>query len=150
MMKRFLMLLGIVVALAAAVSAQAATTVQKQPFAASFTICNGDTVEVAGTLLLTQSATSTPSGGQLYAIHGQWQEVSGVDTTTGTVFRLVGTSRDMTVFLPNGGFTSTFVDRFNLQATRGAESYIVPFLNHIVVAPDGTVQVFFDKFSAPC
>jgi len=149
-MLRPLLLLGVVVALAVAVSAQAATTVQQVPFSISVTICNGDTVQLTGTLLITTSTTSTPSGGLIAAVHFQPQGVSGVDTTTGTVFYAVGLTRDVSVSSPPGGFTETFVNQFHIQATGGAQSFLITDLFHVTVTPDGTVSVSFDNFSSTC
>ena len=149
MLKRVL-LLGVVVALAAAAGAQAATTVQKEPFDATLLLCNGDTVELTGTLLTTTSTTSTPNGGLIAAVHFQPQDVSGVDATTGTVFHAVGLTRDVSVTSPPGGYTETFVNQFHIQATGGAESFLVTELFHVTVTPDGTVRVMFDNFSSTC
>jgi hypothetical protein len=149
MLKRVL-LLGFVMALTAAVNAQAATTVQKEPFDAMLLLCNGDTVELTGTLLTTTSTTSTPNGGLIAAIHFQPQNVSGVDATTGTVFHATGLTRDVSVTSPPGGYTDTFVNQFHIQATRGAQSFLVTELFHITVTADGTVRVTIDNFSSTC
>jgi hypothetical protein len=140
----------VVAALAVTVGAQAATTVQQVPFSQPLTICNGDTVQLAGTLLVTASTTLTPSGGLAFAIHFQPQGVSGVDSTTGTIFRAVGLTRDVLVISPAGGITETFVNRFHIQATGGAQSYLVSNLFHITVTPDGTLRVIVDNFSSTC
>jgi len=150
MLKRLVLLLGVVAALAVAVSAQAATTVQQVPFSVSLTICNGDTVQLTGTLLITTSTTSTPPGGLMASIHFQPQGVSGVDTTTGTVFRAVGLTRDLVVNSPAGGSTETFVNRFQIQATGGAQSFLITELFHVTVTPGGTVSVTFDNLSETC
>jgi hypothetical protein len=84
------------------------------------------------------------------AFHFQPQGVTGVDLVTGTVFHATGLTRDLIVNSPAGGSTGTFVNRFHIQATRGAESYIVSELFHVTVTPDGTVTVFFDNFSSTC
>ena len=76
--------------------------------------------------------------------------VSGVDLVTGTVFRAVGLTRDLIVNSPPGGTTETFVNRFHIQATRGAQSYIVTELFHVTVTPDGTVRVELDNFASTC
>ena len=149
MLKRVL-LLAVVMALAAAVGAQAGTTVQKEPFDRLVVICNGDVVELTGTLLTTTSTTSTPNGGLIAAVHFQPQGVSGVDATTGTLFKAVGLTRDVSVTSPPGGYTETFVNRFHIQATGGAQSFLVIELFHITVSADGTVRVMFDNFSSTC
>jgi hypothetical protein len=136
--------------LAVAVGAQAGTTVQKERFDRSVVICNGDVVELTGTLLTTTSTTSTPNGGLIAAVHFQPRGVSGVDTTTGTVFHAVGLTRDVSVTSPPGGYTETFVNRFHIQATGGAQSFLVIELFHITMTADGTVRVMFDNFSSTC
>jgi hypothetical protein len=149
-MMRLLLILGVVAALAVPVSAaQAATTVQFVAFDATLPVCNGDLVHLTGPLLTTISTTSTPSGGLVFGIHFQPQGVTGVDLSTGAVFQASGLTRDLIVSSPSGGFTETFVNQFHLQATGGAQSFVVTDLFHVTVNPDGSVRVF-DNFSAPC
>ncbi len=150
-MARLLALVGLVVALCVPAAAQAATTTQKLPFEGSVLLCaSGDIVELSGTLLVTSTTTVTPSGGFLVADHFQPQGISGIDTTTGTVYRAVGLTRDIFISSPAGGLVETYVNRFHIQATRGAESYLVKEVFHVTVSPDGTVRVEFDKFSSTC
>jgi hypothetical protein len=54
------------------------------------------------------------------------------------------------VFSPPGGITSTFVNRFHIQATGGAQSFIVSETTHVTITPAGTVTVSFDNFSSTC
>lgn len=149
-MRRLLVILAVVGALAAPVSAQATTTVEQVTFEDTFLLCNGDPIHLSGTLLAVFSETATPSGGEVLAFHFQPQGVTGVDLVTGTVFHATGLTRDLIVNSPPGGSTETFVNRFHIQATLGAESYIVSELFHVTVAPDGTVTVFFDNFTTTC
>jgi hypothetical protein len=149
-MKHFLVVLAVVVGLALPAGADAATTVERDTFDATFPLCNGDLIHVSGPLLVTSTLTSTPSGGFMVAIHFQPQGVTGVDLSTGTIFHATGLTRDLTVFSPPGGITETFVNQFHIQATRGEQSYIVTELFHITISPDGTVRSFFDNFSATC
>jgi hypothetical protein len=149
-MRRLILLVLVVAALAVPVGAGAATTVQKTTFDATFALCNGDLIHVSGPLLVTFSETTTPTGGGLFAVHFQPQGVIGVDLVTGTVFRATGLTRDLTVSSPAGGMVETFVDRFHIQATGGAQSYIVSELAHITITPSGTVAVSFDNFASTC
>ena len=149
-MRRLLVILVAVGALAAPLSAQAGTTVEKQSFDATFEICNGDLIHLSGTLLAVFSETATPSGGEVLAFHFQPQGVSGVDLVTGTVFQATGLTRDLIVNSPPGGSTETFVNQFHIQATGGAQSYIITELFHVTVTPKGTVTVFFDNFASTC
>jgi hypothetical protein len=149
-MRRLFVILGVLAALAVPVGAQATTTVQKQTFDTTFPLCNGDLIHLSGPLLVTMSDTTTPSGGEVIAFHFQPQGVSGVDLVTGTVFHATGLTRDLIVNSPPGGSTETFVNRFHIQATGGAQSFIITELFHVTVTPDGTVTVFFDNFSSTC
>jgi hypothetical protein len=149
-MRRLLVTLALVGALAAPLSVHAGTTVQKVPFDSTFAICNGDLVHISGTLLFTQTLTTTPSGGTIIAFHFQPQGLSGVDLSTGTMYIGTGLTRDVIVNSPPGGTTETFVNRFHIQATKGAQSFEVIETAHITVAPDGTVKVVFDNFSSTC
>jgi hypothetical protein len=149
-MRRLLVALTVLAALAGATGVQAATTVSKVPFDDTFPLCNGDPIHLSGTLLLTTTENQTPSGGFLIAFHAQPQGVVGVDLVTGTVFHAVGLTRDVTVITPAGGATETFVNRFHIQATTGAQSFIISELFHTTLTPNGTVAVEFDKFSSTC
>jgi hypothetical protein len=44
----------------------------------------------------------------------------------------------------------TYVNRFHLQATAGAQSLDVSETFHITALADGTVTAFVDNFSGPC
>jgi hypothetical protein len=141
---------GLIVALSVPAAAQAATTVQKVPFVGDVQLClSGDIVELSGTLLITSTATANPSGGFLFADQFQPQGISGVDTTTGTLYRGTGSTRDLFI-VSKGGVTETEVNHFHIQATTGAESFIVREVFHIVFGADGTQRVFLDKFSVVC
>jgi hypothetical protein len=149
-MRRILLILGIVGALAAPVAAQARTTVSTITLDDTFPLCNGDLIHLSGPLRVVISEATTPSGGYVLGIHFQPQGVTGVDLVTGTVFHATGLTRDISVNSPPGGFTETFVNQFHIQATGGAESYLTTELFHITVTPDGTVRVFFDNISSTC
>jgi hypothetical protein len=86
----------------------------------------------------------------VFAFHFQPQGITGVDQVTGTVFHATGLTRDLIVESPRGGTTETFVNRFHIQATRGAQSFIVTDLFHITVTPDGTVRVEIEVHSETC
>lgn len=148
-MRRLLVVLAFV-ALAASASAQAATTVQKITFDATFPLCNGDLIHVTGPINAVMTETATPSGGEVVSFQFNPQGATGVDLVTGTVFHATGLTRDLVVNSPPGGSTETFVNQFHIQSTGGAQSYIVTELFHVTVTPDGTVRVFFDNFASTC
>jgi hypothetical protein len=150
-MRRLAALAVSAVALALPATSAASTTTQRIDFVGDVVLCtSGDDVQLEGTLLATTTVTTTPSGGMLAAMHFQPQGISGVDTTTGTTYRAVGLTRDVSVSSPPGGYTETFVNQFHIQATSGAESFLVSEIYHITIEPNGTVAVEFDKFSATC
>jgi hypothetical protein len=149
-MRRLLVILAAFVALAVPISAQAATTVERITFDSTFPLCNGDLIHVTGPLLAVMTETATPSGGEVFSFQFNPQGVTGVDLVTGTVFHATGLTRDLAVYSPPGGFTETFVNRFHIQSTGGAESYIITELFHITVTPDGTVRVSVDNFASTC
>jgi hypothetical protein len=148
-MRRLLVFLGLLCAMAAPLSAEA-TTVEHVTFDDTFSLCNGHLIHISGPLLLTTTDTPIPGGGHLFAFHAQPQGVSGVDLVTGTMYRATGLTRDLIVESPSGGTTETFVNRFHIQATRGAESFIVTDLFHITITADGTVRVEIEVHSEPC
>ena len=78
------------------------------------------------------------------------QGISATDPITGIVYHATGVTRDTTVVSPSGGSTETFVNRFHLQATRGAESFVVSETFHVTVTPSGAVTAELDHFSATC
>jgi hypothetical protein len=137
-------------ALALPTAATASTLVQTLPFDTDVAACNGDTIHLSGTLLETDTVSSTPSGGFAVASHFQPQGVAGVDEQTGIMFRATGLTRDIQISSPAGGFVETFVNRFHIQATRGAQSYDVSETFHITVTPAGSVSATIDNFSSTC
>jgi len=149
-LRRLLPTLIVVGALAVVAGAQAGTTTSSFTFDSTFPLCNGDLIHVTGTVLDIETATQTPAGGEVVASHFQPQGVTGVDLTTGTVFHATGLTRDLFVSFPRGGSTETFVNNFHIQATGGAQSYVVFEVFHITETPDGTVTASFDKMYSTC
>jgi hypothetical protein len=149
-MKKLLILVAATMALALPVSAQAAASVEQVPFDADVLACNGDVIHLSGTLLVVFTETATPSGGFVFSAHFQPQGVMGVDLVTGTKFIATGLTREITVVSPAGGFTDTFVNQFHIQATRGAESFIISEVFHITANANGEITAFVDNFRATC
>jgi hypothetical protein len=149
-MRRLLLALGLVAAFAVPAGAQATTTTEQFTFDLTQPLCNGHLVHVSGPLLVVMTENQTQSGGELIGMHFQPQGIAGTDLSDGTVFHATGITRDLTVNTPPGGTTETFVNRFHLQATQGAQSFIVSETLHLTVTPDGTLTTFIDNFSATC
>jgi hypothetical protein len=149
-MKRLLLILGLATALAAPLAAHAATTVTTITFNDDVLLCNGDTLHVSGPVLIVQGETTTPSGGDVATFRAGPQGISAVDTTTGTVFHATGVTMDVLITSPSGGSTETFVNRFHLQATRGAQSYDISETFHVTFTPAGDMTVLVDMSSSTC
>ena len=123
---------------------------QKIPFNAEVTLCNGDTLELSGTLLDIVTTTATPSGGLIVAFHDNPQGISGIDTTTGTVFHATGLTREVDVSSPHWRVHEHVRESIPHPGDRGAQSFIVTETEHVTVTPDGAVTVSFDNFSSTC
>jgi hypothetical protein len=145
-----LALLGLVVGLAIpAATARATTTVEKNiPFDATIEGC-GDTITLSGRLLGVFTEQQQGDRGLLVTFHFQPQGVSGTNSS-GIPYHATGLTRETTVFVPSGGFTDTFINRFHIVGTRGAPTYYVKETAHITVTPSGDVAVFFDNFNLEC
>lgn len=143
-------LVGLVVGLAIPVAtARATTTVEKNiPFDATVEGC-GETITLSGSLIGIFTEQSLDGGGLLLTFHFQPQGVSG-SSSSGIPYHATGLTRDTTVFIPSGGFTETFINRFHIVGTMSAPSYYVKETFHITVTPTGDVVVFLDKFSLEC
>jgi hypothetical protein len=149
-MRRFTLLLALAVALVVPAGAAASTTHESFPFDTEFALCNGDTIHLHGTIVAVFTETSTPSGGFKISSHFQPRNVIGVDERTGTIFHAVGLTRDIVIVTPKGGYVETLVNRFHIQATGGAQSYIVTETFHITVTAAGKIATLIDFSSGPC
>ena len=143
-------LVGLVVGLAIPVAtARATTTVEKDiPFDVTIEGC-GETITLSGHLLGVFTEQQLDSGGLLLTFHFQPQGVSG-SNSSGIPYHATGLTRETTVFVPSGGFTDTFINRFHIVGTMGAPTYDVKETAHITVTPSGDVAVAFDNFSLEC
>jgi hypothetical protein len=142
-------LVGLVVGLALPVAtAQATTTVERVPFEATLTEC-GETITLSGTLLGVFTVQDLGDDGLLLTFHFQPQGVSGT-SSSGVPFHATGLTRDTIVFVPSGGLTETFVNRFHIVGTMGAPTFYVKTTFHITVTPSGDVAVELESFSEEC
>jgi hypothetical protein len=130
--------------------AHAVTSTQKIPLTIEVTACNGDTIQLSGSLLTVSSATVMAGGGFVFSFHSQPQGVGGADLQTGTRYRGVGVTRETAFFFPGGGFTDTFVNQFRIQATGGAQSFVITQLFHATVNANGQIAVIVDRVSLSC
>jgi hypothetical protein len=139
-MRRLLVILGLAGALTAPLSAQAATTVSRDTFDFTVTICNGDLVHVTGTQVVVLSDTLT---------NVRSQDLTGVDLSNGTIYHGAESYFDQPITTPSGTSVETFSQDLRLVAASG-ESFIATGLFHATATPDGTLRVFLVKESVPC
>lgn len=138
-----LLVAALAVASVAATAANAGpVTVQQDSFNAQVTICNGDTVDLTGTLqvVLNGNAAITDT---------HTLNLVGIDETTGTVYH--GEQSYLDIYPPNssGGGIETFMVTTVLAAP-GAPTFRVMGHFHITVLPDGTIAVIFGIDNTTC
>jgi hypothetical protein len=132
-----------------AAMAQAATTIEKDiPFEETLEAC-GETITLSGTLIGIFTEQELNGGGFLVTFHFQPQGVSGT-SSSGVPYHATGLTRATTVFVPSGGLTDTFVNRFHIVGTAGAPTYYVKETTHITVTPTGKITASVDNFSIEC
>ena len=130
-------------------TAGATTTTATTPFETDVAACGGGTIHLTGQLFGVFTANANPAGGFLFSSHVQPLGVRGRDQA-GTTYIGTGLSLDLSVQTPAGGTTITLVNRFHLQATKGAQSFDVSVTVHITVLADGSVSALVERFSATC
>jgi hypothetical protein len=131
-------------------AASAATITQTTPFEGTVLACNGvDTIHLKGQLLIVFTETFNSAGGAIFAIHSQPQGIRGTDQDE-TKYLGTGLTLDLSVLSPTGVVNFTFIDRFHIQATAGAQSFDFSATIHITAFPDGTVTAAVGNFSGPC
>jgi hypothetical protein len=134
---------------AGAPSAQAATTVQKDiPFSTVVEAC-GQTITLSGHLIGIFVETPLRNGGLLVSYHFQPQGVRGT-SADGVVYHATGLTRETTVFVPPGGLTDTYINRFHIVGTAGSPTYVVSETLHITITADGTVRVNLYRITDEC
>ena len=153
MMRRFLVLLGVVsvAALTSVSAAQAAVQTNiRVPLDLSVTIpCTGDTVQLTGPLHILVTSTvnnNTVSGSELFQPEG----VTGTDLTTGAQYQGTGETRDnFSASLINAQAQFTFVNNFKIIGHDSA-SYLVHENTHLTINANGTVTASVDNLSITC
>jgi hypothetical protein len=132
-----------------AAPAYAATTVEKDiPFEATIE-CGETTITLAGTLVGIFTEQPLDGGGFLVTFHFQPQGVTGT-SDSGVTYHATGLTRETTVFVPTGGLTDTFINRFHIVGTAGAPTYSVKDTIHLTVSPTGEITAEVDNSSAEC
>jgi hypothetical protein len=148
-MKKLFVACGLLAALIVPVTAQGAATITRITFEDDIDLCNGETLHLSGPVLIVENETTTPSGGFITHFRAGPQGISAV-ASDGTVFHATGVTKDSFVTTPAGGSTETFINRFHIQATRGAQSFDITETFHITVTPAGAVTAEVDMSSSTC
>jgi hypothetical protein len=128
--------------------AEAVTDVDSVPFNTVVDAC-GETVSISGNLRIIFTVQQQGDRGFLIATHFQPQGIKGT-SASGALYRANGLTRDITVFSPAGGSTSTFINRFHLVGTAGAPTYLVKQTVHVTVNAAGDVTAVVDRSSVTC
>jgi hypothetical protein len=149
-MRRILALVTMIAALMVpATTASAATTIQKDiPFDVTIQEC-GETITLSGTLIGIFTEQQLHGGGFLVTFNFHPQGVSGT-SDSGATYRATGLTRETTVQVPSGGFTDTYINRFDIVGTAGAPTFYVKETFHITVTPTGEITAVVDNFSSEC
>jgi hypothetical protein len=147
MKSKLLLLLALIVALvgasvAATVANAAPVTVRQDPFSLQVTICNGDTVDLTGTLQVVLNGNA-----QITDTHTLG--LVGIDETTGTVYHGEQSFLDIVPPDSSGGGIETLRTTMVLAAP-GAPTFRVMGHFHITVLPDGTIAVIFATDTTTC
>lgn len=129
-------------------SASASTSVQKVHFETTLDAC-GESIFLSGPLLFTITEQQLHNGGSLFAFHAQPQGIRGT-SSSGATYHANGLTRDISVVVPHGGFTETFINRFHIVGTAGAPTYYVRETTHITVSASGDVRVSIDNYRETC
>ena len=153
-LRYYVAMLGIAVgtSLAIAPAAQAAVAVNiSVPIDLSVVIpCNGDTVELTGSLHILISFTinaNQVSGKD----HFQPQGVSGTDLTTGAKYQGTGVTQDQfSISLIKSRAQVSSVNNFKIIGQGSAPSYLVHENAHLTVNANGTVTANVDNLSISC
>jgi hypothetical protein len=145
-MKSKLLLLALVVAVVgasfAATGANAApVTVQQDPFSLAVTICNGDTVDLTGTLQVVLNGNNLITDTHTLGL-------VGVDETTGTVYHGEQTYFDIQPGTSGAGIETLRTTM--VLAAPGAPTFRVMGHFHITVLSDGTIAVIFATDTTTC
>jgi hypothetical protein len=138
--------------LAVAPAAQAAVTENtKVPIDLLVGIpCNGDTVELTGSLHILSSFTINNNQVSGYD-HFQPQGISGTDLTTGAKYQGTGVTQDQfSSSLVNGQAQFSSVNNFKIIGQGTAPNYLVHKNTHLTFNANGTVTANVDNFTASC
>ena len=107
-------------------------------------------MHLSGQLLGVFIVAPDAAGGLVLSTHIQPQGVRGTDAQTGVMYIGNGQTRDLTVFAPGGTTTFSFLNRFHIVATKGANGFDLAEQIHITTLADGTTAAFVDHFSVGC
>jgi hypothetical protein len=114
-----------------------------------FSPCTGELISFSGTIHVVERETVDGSGGIQIGIHENYQGVTGVGLTTGTVYHAPGVLNQQLNFT-NGATTQTFTEDVRYIAPGRDNNLLVHYNQHITINPDGTVTAFVDNVRITC
>ena len=134
----------------AATPAETSTDTQRFDTTGGFlNLCNGDTVDVAGTFHVTFH-TTVSGNNVLFSLH-QTGRVTGTSQTTGTQY-IWNSSFQVTDRAPlvNGAASATLVSHDRFIALGSATSFKAKLLIHVTINANGDVTTSYEFMSESC
>jgi hypothetical protein len=132
-------------------SATATTTSTSVPIVIVVAIpCAGDLVQLRGNLHLVSTVVMDGSGGFHFSDLVNPQDVSGVGTPSGAMYRGTGETRSDTQSSGPPPINFTFVNNFKIIGQGPDNNLLIHENTHLTVNADGTVTATVDNFSSSC
>jgi len=117
---------------------------------ASIQACVGEAVIFSGTARLVAHQTTSPDGStELDLIHFNSQGAVATGESSGVTYRLAGADTNSIVFAP-GTLTATFDANLLAIGPGTAKSFLGHVLQHITIAPDGSITALIEIVSVDC
>jgi hypothetical protein len=138
---------------AAPARAQAATTTTNVTFPFNVVIpnpCTGEAIAFTGENHFVIHTTATPSGTFETTIHSNLQNVSGVGTVTGAIYRAVISNKQTTVLTAAAGQVNTLIGNFHIIGPGAGNNFILHNTVHVTINPNGEATADVVNFFAEC
>ncbi len=140
--------MGLVIA-GAPVAAMAGAVQRSVPINGSVTLCNGDNVNITGTIRLEENQVVSSNGTSHASLSENLQNVHGVDTTTGAVYHVTGGASVAENVTVSATGEISAVERLNFVGTGSAPNFVLVIHEHITVNANGTTTAMF-SYSTSC
>lgn len=133
----------------APVAAMAGATQITLPVSTSFSLCNGDAVNVTGTIHGQLNDVTSSDGTTHFSISENFRDVQGVDTTTGATYHVTGGASVVENVSVNTTGTIHLVEHVTFVGTGSAPDFAVVVREHMTVNANGTVTANI-SYSSDC